>query len=649
MNSRRKFEVQVLKWGLPAVIFLMPLLFSTKLHLAFVLPQTVFFRIAVTLFTILFLIYCVREKTFPSLRSLLRSSALVFFFLFFFVLILATIFGIAPIISFFGSYFRQQGLFTFLHYGLFFLLLLLTFQLIRGKEREHFFQRILFAFSLSGSLAALYGIFQKFGFDPFFKDFFTDFLFGRIFSTLGQPNLFGTWLLFPIAASMYFALRKERRQIIFGLIGLFLQTVSLTLTLSRAALLGFFVFLFSCLLIRLWEKVRKKLVFGIIIFLFIASLGMLILQGYRDAPFAKNPFIARFIFSGESLRSIESRLTIWNGTSRIFLDSPFLGYGPETLSMTFPKYQAAKLLDLESYTSIADRAHNIILDLLGTTGLFGALSFLFLLFSILYRTKNKETLPLRAGVIGFFISDLWGFELSVHTVALFTFLALLLMKTPKFRLSFQKITLSTRVLSVIIMFLLLPTIWYWNIQPLRADFAFQKDISEKAFVLNPFMPEYGLRYARSLSDPKETIQVLEKIIAISQYEIEVFPLLGKSYAKLGLMRSADEAFLEGVRLAPKSPLTLIPFAKTLFSQKRYEEAKQVYEYLLAISPRYWERSRESLEKQSFYEKERYRIFFKDNPEFLDILKDLNGIYKMLGDQGKADFYAASLAEIRRRN
>ncbi len=671
----------ILGFGLPTTVFLMPLLFSSKLYLSFTLPQTVFFRAATVIFTALFFFYLAKRKIFPAAKNIGKSSALILLCLFFFASLLSLVFGVSPVISFFGSYFRQQGFLTELHYLLFFALIICAHGLLGlrhngsgAKAQMRFFNIFFLAFSCSGSLIALYGILQKIGFDPLFENFFSAFLYGRIFSTLGQPDFLATYLLIPAAMSLALTFKEEKLLRRIGFAGLFLQVIAITLTLSRGGLLGLFVFLilFAFLLLRL-EK-RKKLSIILAAFFCAAVIGGIGLQLAKSTPLGAKlntqPFISRFIFQGESLRSIESRLMIWQGALGTFFDSPFLGNGQETLSFTFPKYSDAKLLDLEPYQSLVDRAHNFLLDKLTNIGLFGTLPYLFFIAAVIVKVKRKgleapENIALVSGAAGFLASDLWLFELPTHSVAFFALLALMVLKTPNSRVYFEKLkSFSLKPLMITLLgLLLLPTIYFWNIKPILADAVFQKNLSsgglssddlkaaKQSFETSPKAPLYGL-YAAKISiasDKREDwetgVKILSDVFKISPFEIEAYPLLGALYGKLGLMQSSDEVFIEGVRLAPKSAVTILPFGNSLFSQKRYDEARRVYEYLLSISPAYWQWPAESLFYRSFYERERYRIFFKDNPEFIEVLRNMSVIYKTLGDSGKADFYAAAVAEI----
>lgn len=670
MLKKAFLELSILRLGILLTVFLTPLIFSRNLILSFVIPQTLFFRTLIIILLALFLVSCARRKLLPSFANFFKSPAIIFLFLFTFVTILASVLGKAPLISFFGSYVRQQGLLTHFHYVVFFLLVLFVFGMLVKKERERFFNHLLIATSLSGTLVALYGILQKFGFELFFKEFETGFLFGRIFSTLGQPDLLGSFLLFPITASfaLIFSSNTSTEKLRgFGITALFLQVIALVLTLSRAAFFGFAVFIFLFLIISLFITKRKEWAWLIITIAAFSFASLVLLQGFKGTPTASHPLLSRFVLEGESLRSVESRLHLWRGSMRVFIDSPFLGHGLETFEMTFPLYQSEKLLELEEYFGTADRAHNFLLDLLATSGLFGAITFLFFLAAVLLRSfKNRINLILAAGTIGFLVSNLLGFELPVHSVFLYLFLALLLFKNSEKKLAadlfkpLKRFSLWPFSLILLAVFCV-STIYFWNLKPLLAERAYTQTQFEKAAILHPFEPAYQLGYAEQLLPSKDAeyiekgINLIQQTITISPLNREAWIMLGRLYAQKAhfaptgdFLALSDEAFLQAIFISPRSPVTLKPWADELFAQKRYDYAKKVYEYLLEISPKYWQWPRDSLGARPFYEQERYRIFLKDNPEFLDILKNLATIYVEMGDVGKAADLKTRLRDIQKK-
>ncbi len=116
---------------LMAIIILIPLYFTFlyKDNSIFNVPKAAVFRILVEIGLILYLIKVLIEKKisiFAEKKHFLLISA------FFIALLIATVFSIDQHNSFWGSYFRQQGLYTYLHYFAFAFLITATI-----KSRQH--------------------------------------------------------------------------------------------------------------------------------------------------------------------------------------------------------------------------------------------------------------------------------------------------------------------------------------------------------------------------------------------------------------------------------------------------------------------------------------------------------------------------------
>ena len=119
-----------------------------------------------------------------------------------------------------------------------------------------------------GSCARIFGILQSFnlGITEWQKTAFAP-VDGRIYSSFGQPNFFGHYLIMVIPLTFYsifFIFKKNISKILASAL-LLIQIFSLLLTSSRAAWLGFIfeIFLFLAIILLFYRKniFKKHLIY----------------------------------------------------------------------------------------------------------------------------------------------------------------------------------------------------------------------------------------------------------------------------------------------------------------------------------------------------------------------------------------------------
>ena len=168
-----------LELSLLLAVFLTPLVFAPQLNVSFELIKVPVFRSLVWIAFVFFAVKVLydREISFPSLG---RFRFLFYFIgLYFATILLSALLSPMPQLSFWGEYFRASGALTFLHYGLFFLLLIFTIQSPAQVKR------FLYAALISGALVCVNGLLQFF-MPGYFEFWDIDKFMGRIFSTIGH-------------------------------------------------------------------------------------------------------------------------------------------------------------------------------------------------------------------------------------------------------------------------------------------------------------------------------------------------------------------------------------------------------------------------------------------------------------------------------
>lgn len=299
------------------------------------------------------------------------------------ILILATTAAVDPALSLWGSYERGQGLLTQLAY-------LLLFVLVAGRLRTLAqARRLISALVWPATILVVLGSAQAFGWQPL--PLLTD---GRspVYATLGRSNFLGAYLalLLPLTLALRHTTSSGAQRM--ALSALFLgQLAVLGLTLARTAWVTALVglALFALLgwgsgLDKAWRRTAG------------AALGLLALSG---------PLAVGWLGQAEQ-GSGAARLAIWQATLDLVRQRPFLGYGPDSLLLVFPRVFPPELVYYHGRQVFVDRAHNWLLDWAVTGGLLGLLAFLSVLATVIFvalralrETKSSEKRLLLAGTL----------------------------------------------------------------------------------------------------------------------------------------------------------------------------------------------------------------------------------------------------------
>ncbi len=625
------------EYSLLALIFLLPSIFSLQAltYNVFELPKAEIFHLLVFLSFISFAGVLLIKKEiiwrFSWQIPALISAFIVFYFF-------SCFFSTNQELSFFGSYSRRQGFFQIIFYAVFFILLLFSL------NKEKMVKKIVFAAVFSSIIPVAYGLVQLSGYD-FFR-WAEDF--GRVFSTFGQPNFFGHYLILIIPLTTYAAVFLTNRALpkIFLIFLGVLQIVCLYGTLSRAAWVGFFSEIFFFAIFYFRKKISRKIIFSLVVSAAVfaaAVLGFSVLRKFStDFSLAEN-FIERVesVFSWKvGSGSNRARLNYWSAALAIISESPakriFFGYGPEALSDIFTSvYKPEWALDEKIYIR-PDRAHNFILDFLLQDGFFIFAIFCFsatyfLRKSLLFFRQERQSSEKKyvlifslAALLGYYINNLFSFSLTVNSV----FSLILLSLSANVIFNFQgnknlKIRLSGLSGILIYLFLLIFCIIFigWrSIRVLSADhqYVLAKKAAgnsscealpflERAFFLNAdeidYYEEYfyqGLVCFNNIPDKKVKEAVSDSLFDISsripenakdsyirQYEIELLSsaaLLDEKFSS-----AAEDKFLAFKDKYPALGRVYAIWAKYLSDKGDYEGAiKILSEGLEKSFPENWQ-------------------------------------------------------------
>ena len=330
----------------------------------------------------------------------------------YFVLItISLFFSLDPITSIQGRINRYDGYTTQVIYMLLFLF---------ARNISVIDKRFIKLVAISTTILSIYGIIQYLGFEPFMRDL-TRLYWKAAFSTFGNQNFFGSFLVLQLPFSLYIISVYRMK---WGYLSYSISLLALMMTSTRSAWIGFaisFVFMFILLLRKnnhyKWiVLVTLFILFG---FNFMTDSHMIsrFLSIFKDAnvllttSYQSNPEVI------DRLGSV--RMFIWVRTLELIKMRPWFGFGIENLDIAFGQYYYEDTIKLLGRYALSDKAHNDYLHIAVSSGVPSLIAYCgFLLRSAYesFKTLDQEiNVLLFASILGY-LACLF-FNISVVSVA----------------------------------------------------------------------------------------------------------------------------------------------------------------------------------------------------------------------------------------
>lgn len=331
----------------------------------FIVPKILLLRIIITIATAgyaLLLIINWQEYK-PKLTPV--SIALLAFLLSF---ALSTFFGVDSYHSFWDNHERMLGLFTIIHYVLYFFICTNIF-----KSWTEWKWALRF-FLLGGFVVMLIGLMQVSNPNLLLNQGSE-----RVASTLGNAIYVGGYGLFLFFVSMLLFL-KEKLPIwkyidaIAGAVALFGMYYSGTRGSMLGLVVGLGVLLVGyAILLKDKPKVRRTLI-GIMV-VGVLIIGFLLVN--KQSAFVLNiPMLGRLLNISFSSGTGSTRLIAWKIAIESWKAHPLVGWGPNNFFYAFNQHYNPHSFLYGYGETWFDNAHNILLNTLTVQGLFGILAYL---------------------------------------------------------------------------------------------------------------------------------------------------------------------------------------------------------------------------------------------------------------------------------
>ena len=292
---------------------------------------------------------------------------------------IATAFSNYPLLSLNGSNWRRYGFVV--ETALLLFVLLAAAWLAADRNNIVVLLRASVA---SGGVAALYGIAQYFGWDPWlpakaYQAGEGPFTIVRPPGTLGHADYFAACVLmvtfFGLALTQLEKPRWARRAATGGSM---LTVIALLLNGTRSALVGLLIGMIVLVILNR-PRVGARMV---MIAAAVGALGAV----FFFSP-AGTKLRARVHWSTEDVWG-GARPLLWRDSLRMALHRPLAGYGPETFATEFPRFESAELA--RAYPDFYHESpHNIFLDALTRSGAAGLLLLLGMCGVAVWGAKSR--------------------------------------------------------------------------------------------------------------------------------------------------------------------------------------------------------------------------------------------------------------------
>jgi len=457
--------LKIIYFGNILILFL-PLLVLKKTIFPFVFPKVIFFRIIVEIIFFLWLGLALYNKDFrPNLRNPLVLTLSIFIF----ALVLSGIFGLDVYRSFFSNQERMTGVITWIHFWLWFLVLI---SVIKTQKRIRF---LIWTSLVVCFLVGIYGLGQKLGLQFLIKQDQA-----RLCSTLGNPIFVGAYALINFFLACFLFVEEKTKWRFLALFFALFSFLIILLSASRGVILSLIIGLILCLGLLVFQiKNRKKrIILGLVFIgsIIVLTAGIILIQGKN---FAHSPVFLRRI--SHLMASAQDRLNAWKMGINGFLERPVLGWGWENYNLIYNKYYNPSYLKKGLDATWFDHSHNQLIDILSLSGIIGFFSYLLIFLSVFWiwrQNKNKKSINfLLSLVIAYFIQNIFVFDTPAPLIGFFFSLAVFYLvsdknkreqvsKVPVDNRETKQINLPLPIFVLFSLIVLIFCLWNFNILPL---------------------------------------------------------------------------------------------------------------------------------------------------------------------------------------
>jgi len=343
--------------------------------------------------------------------------------LFLTIIFVTSLIGVNPSNSFWGNQARANGVFIWLHFGVFYFLMVSFFRSynviasldtkVKAKPSSSFFLTAVIVAVLV-SITAL--------FPNILPESWQASSGGGI---IGNRAFLASYLILAAGISLYLFVKYENKCRWLFLAALILFIYTIFDTGNRGALVGIIAGILLGLALCLFFVHNKKIKIGSAISLFVLCSLFFVLFIFKDKPVLQKfvPSISGLTSISFSSGTVQTRLLAWQSAWQGIKERSFQGWGWGNYGVVFDKNYNPQFLKYGFSETVWDKPHNWLLEVGVTSGMGGVIVYLAILFFAgFYLLKNKNFI-LFATTVAHFIANLFLFETTNSLILWFLFLA----------------------------------------------------------------------------------------------------------------------------------------------------------------------------------------------------------------------------------
>ena len=328
---------------------------------------------------------------------------------------LSVVFSINWQVSLFGSVYRYDGLVAFYLY---------VFAYLIARNGKKITKVIFPLLTITSVLIAIYGILQFYKIDPVPLKYYAMKWEGLAFSTMGNPNFLGSYLVLSIPMPIYLYFYKSKW---YGL---------LAYAILFLAWIGAFIGLVAFLILHgISQRFTKREVLKVlaVVLTTIAMIGFFTVTS-GDEFFTR--ILAIFIDISSLIKNDYSeylggayRVYVWGKVIQLIMMRPLFGYGLDTMYIAMEKnFKEVITQDFGKYKNW-DKAHNEYLNIGVSSGVFAVAAYLLFIFFVLKKAirkmrSNPAYVPFIAAIIGYLVQAFFNIQVVMVYYVFFAYLGI---------------------------------------------------------------------------------------------------------------------------------------------------------------------------------------------------------------------------------
>ncbi len=414
---------KIMKLLVYSTFFIPLVLLSQTFIFPFIVPKILLFRsIAMILFGGYVMLLLSQWRRYKIQMTWITWIIALFFASF----AISTFVGVDWYKSLWDGHERMLGLFTILHYILYYIVVSNIFVELRD------WKKLFRIFLIAGSIVMFIAILQRFVNPELLLNKGAD----RVSATLGNPIYLSGYGLFLFSIGLLLGLWEKRGSwmqwasfagAVLGIIGIFAGG-------TRGTLLGFFAAIgVMGLIYTMTLKGHKKIKQLIIIAIGVGILLLGVAYIYRQTDLVKSiPAVGRLVNVSLDQDTGTTRLMAWGIAVEAWQERPVFGWGPNNYYFAFNKYYRPAFLEHGWGETWFDNAHSAIFNTLATQGIIGIMLYVGLFVVpgvVLIRAYRDDTISIHvfavssAFLLGHFVHNAFVFENPTSYLYFFVFLA----------------------------------------------------------------------------------------------------------------------------------------------------------------------------------------------------------------------------------